>query len=401
MDEIKFQFYTALVLGHILGWIMGFLSLYVYNSLSKSDAFSSHPVNKYLLSLSGNSFDPRILDGMSREETYKLWKGSQLTQFSALKAIMAVELGGKRLSDATEAESAEYAEAVYFFEWSKLDYDRVSSIQTELLARYSPAYVQRVMSALRGVLNQCEALGLIDHREKEYILAPLKPVKLEKGKKVGRILQQGEIDRLMDVCRKDRSPAGVRDAAVLGLWRSTGPRIAEMAKLRYEDVIPDEHGGRPIFKVWYQKAKGFKTRSAHINGGAYVAMKEWLEIRGDRPGALFTPINQLGEIKIQDRPMATNSIRDILTKRMEAAGLQPFTSHDLRRTFGSLAHRKGIPLKTVSEMMGHASTQTTERYLRVTEDEKAEGFMSMSFDYEGHSAGLDESDEIKDVELPF
>ncbi len=48
--------------------------------------------------------------------------------------------------------------------------------------------------------------------------------------------------------------------------------------------------------------------------------------------------------------------------------VEKLTPHDLRRTFAKLAHKAGAPIEQIQQSLGHASIQTTERYLGVELD---------------------------------
>jgi integrase len=74
--------------------------------------------------------------------------------------------------------------------------------------------------------------------------------------------------------------------------------------------------------------KGNKSRSVYVTNGAQEALHDWLTIRGDEPGAIFTPINKGGRIIMQK--MIAQAVYNLLKKRAEQAQVKDFTPHDFR-----------------------------------------------------------------------
>ena len=65
--------------------------------------------------------------------------------------------------------------------------------------------------------------------------------------------------------------------------------------------------------------------------------------------------------------MTPQAIRDVVVHYSDALGFD-VAAHDLRRTFAKLAHKGGAGLDQIQLSLGHASIQTTERYLGVEQD---------------------------------
>ncbi len=128
----------------------------------------------------------------------------------------------------------------------------------------------------------------------------------------------------MQACLRDRSPAGVRDVAMLGVLYIGGIRRAELAGLQLSDYTSDP----PTLKV---RGKGNKHRAVPLTGAAAAALDDWLRMRGDFPGALFVPLTQRGEIA--GTSMTGRAIAKMLVKRVGQAGVEHLSPHDMRRTF--------------------------------------------------------------------
>ena len=220
------------------------------------------------------------------------------------------------------------------------------------------ATVNKHLCALRGVLREAWRLGLMssdDHAR----AADLQAVTGETIP-AGRELSSGEIAALTHDCQ-GRTPADVRDAALIAVLYSCGLRRAEVVALDLASY--DAESGRLVVR-----GKRNKERLVYVVNGAAAALGDWLELRGDQPGALFQPINKGGVIT--SRRLSTQSIYNMLARRGQAAGIRDFSPHDLRRTMISHLLDAGADISTVQKLAGHASPTTTARYDRRPEAAK-------------------------------
>ncbi len=245
------------------------------------------------------------------------------------------------------------------FPWQNLRYQHTAAIRAKLIDMYAPATCNKFLSALRGVLLQAFTLGQIG--AEDYQRAVL--VKSVTGERIpaGRSLSTGEIGAIMAACESDITPAGVRDAAIFSLMLAALLRREEVVRLDLENYDP-ETGLLVVL------GKRNKQRTDYIDNGAYDALADWLEVRGNEPGPLFYPVNKGG--KITRRRMTNRAVYNMLEKRGDQAGVKKFTPHDTRRTtIGDLLDA-GVDISTVAKMAGHSNVQTTARYDRRGEQAK-------------------------------
>jgi len=94
----------------------------------------------------------------------------------------------------------------------------------------------------------------------------------------GRALNQGEVAALLDACA---AAAGARDAAIIALLLGGGLRRSEAVALTLADYSPETG-----LKV---RGKGDKERLTYIEGGAALALADWIAARGDWPGSPTLP----------------------------------------------------------------------------------------------------------------
>ncbi|WP_030168683.1 tyrosine-type recombinase/integrase [Spirillospora albida] len=250
------------------------------------------------------------------------------------------------------------------FPWALLRAEHTAAARTLIAAQtlagpggeerpWSPSYRNLHLSALRGVLQAAWRLG--EMTTDDYHRA--KAVRNFRGTRLpaGRSVHAAEFTALLRACAADRSPAGVRDAALLAVLYTTGARRSEIAGLRREDYDPGERSLRII-------GKGDKERVEYVHEGAAALLGAWLAADERASGPMFTPVHRTGAI--QRRPMTDAAVRNAVVKRRKEAGLPPLTPHDFRRTFIGDLLDQGVDLATVQQLVGHASPATTARYDR-------------------------------------
>jgi len=123
--------------------------------------------------------------------------------------------------------------------WERLRYAHVAAIRTALEDRnLAPASINTTLAALRGVAVAAWNLGYLSVEE----LARIRQVKPVRGERLpaGRSVKSGELRALLEVCAKDPSVAGVRDAALIAVLYATGLRRSELATLQVADYAPAE-----------------------------------------------------------------------------------------------------------------------------------------------------------------
>jgi site-specific recombinase XerD len=244
--------------------------------------------------------------------------------------------------------------------WAALRYQHTAAVRAALADTYAPSTVNKILSALRGVLREAWRLGQVS-AEDYHRAADLPGVRGERLPP-GRALSAGEIRALFQVCAADGTAAGARDAALLALLYGAGLRRSEVVALELDDYEP-ETGALTV-----RAGKGRKERMGYATDGARDALDEWLRRRGNEPGPLLCPVNKSGKLTL--RPMTDQAVLYILRKRSKDAGIQRFSPHDLRRTFISDLLDAGADIATVQRMAGHANVQTTARYDRRGEEAK-------------------------------
>ena len=153
---------------------------------------------------------------------------------------------------------------------------------------------------------------------------------------------------------------GLRDRAILAVMIGGGLRRSEVADLMIDDI--QQRDGRWVIVDLI--GKGNRVRSVPIPSWTKKAIDEWLAAV-DTEGRLFVSIKKSGRITGQN--MTAQAVRNIANHYGKMLGVE-LAAHDLRRTFAKLAKNGGAGLDQIQLTLGHASIQTTERYLGIAQD---------------------------------
>jgi integrase len=252
-------------------------------------------------------------------------------------------------------------------DWSKLRYQHTAAIRTALKKRHAGSTVNKMLCALRRVLEEAHRLDLIEAND--YTKAVDLPSVREDKKLRGRALSHQEIAALIDACSNSH-PIDIRDAALIAILRGGGLRRAEAVSLELKDFNPS----RGALEV--RQGKGGKSRTVYLPEDAIQLVENWLDIRGFEPGPLLCPVRKGGEV--QFRHMHPDAVLKIIRRRAEQAGVKSFSPHDFRRTFCSDLLDAGVDIVTVQKLAGHASPVTSAKYDRRGEEVKRRAVQSLA-----------------------
>jgi len=309
---------------------------------------------------------------------------SRRTMQTALDNIAFLRAAGHLPGNPQERKAARGMAIRAGERWAELDRAYTQAIRTALAERYKPATANKMLSALRRVLKEAWRLGYMtsdDYRRAADVGAV-------KGSTIpaGRDLSSGELQALFDACFDDAGRAGARDAALLAFLRA-GLRRAEVVALDVSD-LDVENGAIKIH------GKGNKERTAYLDPNGLQAVKDWLSLRGDEPGALLLPVSRGNNILFEQTDkngethparLSSQAVYKVLKKRADEAGLKEFSPHDFRRTFVGDLLDAGVDIATTAKLAGHANVQTTARYDRRTEETKRKAAGMLHTPYRGRA----------------
>ena len=150
---------------------------------------------------------------------------------------------------------------------------------------------------------------------------------------------------------------GLRDRVLLGFLVGCGLRRGELAGLEFPDVSQRE--GR--WAIVDLTGKHGRVRTVPMPSWVFWALDEWASAAGIDSGPVLRPVSKAGLVGAG--PVSPQAVFETVIRYARQAGVGKVTPHDLRRTFAKLAHQGRAPLEQIQISLGHASIQTTERYL--------------------------------------
>lgn len=240
------------------------------------------------------------------------------------------------------------------------DFRRFLSSLSE--AAYAKTTVNRRLSAVRSFYSWLVREGVIESNPAAVVSSPKLP------KPLPHVLSQEDVEKLLK-CADASTPAGALDAALVELLYASGARIGEVASLDVDRIDFSDKSVR-LF------GKGSKERIVPLYPAALRALDAYLaharpallanhkgglaaEEAADAQRALF--------INARGARMSERSLRARFEKLLARAGLAGMaTPHTMRHTFATEVLDGGADLRSVQEMLGHASLSTTQIYTHLT-----------------------------------
>ena len=186
------------------------------------------------------------------------------------------------------------------------------------------------------------------------------------GEKLPDTLSIDEVGLLLDAC-PDETPTQLRDKALLEILYATGARISEVLALVVDDIAET----RDFIKV---TGKGDKQRVVPVGGAAQRALEAYL-VRG-RP-ALSAGKSHAVFLNKRGGALSRQSAWTIIKDAASRAGLdKEISPHTMRHSFATHLLEGGADVRTVQELLGHASVTTTQIYTHVTPENLREVWTS-------------------------
>jgi integrase/recombinase XerD len=206
------------------------------------------------------------------------------------------------------------------------------------------------IAALRAFYRFAESEKLLSVNVAENLSLPRRWQRLPKS------LTNEEIDDLLAVPTDD-TPASLCDRAILELAYASGLRLAELCKVRLEQ-LQLEAGFINVI------GKGNKERVVPLGRKAVEALKHYLDV--GRPKLVKTKSPGVVFLTKRGTPFATVTMWLRIKRCVRRAGItRNVTPHMLRHSFATHLLEHGADLRVIQELLGHASISTTEVYTHV------------------------------------
>jgi integrase/recombinase XerC/integrase/recombinase XerD len=232
--------------------------------------------------------------------------------------------------------------------------------------RVAPSTSARKLAAMRALFSSQREHGHLAQNPADLVSTP------RRGDHLPRVLSVREAAHLLDgiavdadgSTREQDGPLALRDRALFELAYSCGLRAEEIVSLRVGDLDHDAEQLRV-------EGKGRKTRFVPVGEHALAAVARYLEAtdngkRGGRAALVTASSKDALFLSKTGRPLGTSDVRRRLrtwsTRTGAAQGASP---HALRHSFATHLLDGGADLRSIQEMLGHASVSSTQIYTRV------------------------------------
>jgi site-specific recombinase XerD len=209
--------------------------------------------------------------------------------------------------------------------------------------------VARKLAAVRTFYRRLVERGELEANPGDLVGAP------KKDQYLPRVLRQREVEALLDRIPGD-GPLELRDRALFELAYSAGLRAEELVNLDVTSLNADAEELRV-------EGKGGRTRVVPAGEPAWRALERYLArarpaLASHRDPALF--------LSKSGRRLSTSDVRRRLKLQLRRAAMQGDASpHTLRHSFATHLLEGGADLRSIQELLGHASIGTTQTYTRV------------------------------------
>jgi integrase/recombinase XerC len=221
-----------------------------------------------------------------------------------------------------------------------------------------PASQARILSTARAFFKWLWETRRIEQNPASGLRNPKQP------KRLPSFLTEGESQALLDL------PSGVdfpsaRLACLLELLYASGLRVSELVGLDLQDLFLEQRMLRVLGKGRKERLVPFHAQAGEVLS-AYLAFRSaFLAAKTLQPSAALF-LNQRGG------RLTTTTVRTLLRSALEAAAVRSRVSpHALRHSFATHLLNRGMDLRAIQELLGHASLSTTQRYTHLSLEDLA------------------------------
>ena len=214
--------------------------------------------------------------------------------------------------------------------------------------------INQQLAAVRRLAHEAADSGLLSP-ELAAGISRVKGVK-QLGFRSGNWLS---VDQSSEVLRgaNGHSMRAKRDYAMLAMLFGCGFRRSELVGLELDELQMRQGHWAVVDLI----GKGGRIRTVPIPAWVKAALDQWMAAARVTEGRIFRAVARTG--KVWGKGISQNVVWYVVRSCCERVGLEHIAPHDLRRTCAKLCHDSGGELEQIQFLLGHASVQTTERYL--------------------------------------
>jgi site-specific recombinase XerD len=214
--------------------------------------------------------------------------------------------------------------------------------------------INQQLAAVRRLAHEAADAGLLSP-ELAAGISRVKGVK-QLGFRSGNWLSPEQSSEVLSHAGGD-SMRAKRDYAMLAMLFGCGFRRSELVGLEIDEIQKRQGHWAVVDLI----GKGGHIRTVPIPEWVKAALDQWTASARVVEGRIFRAVARTG--KVWGKSISQNVVWYVVKSCCERAGLEHIAPHDLRRTCAKLCHTSGGELEQIQFLLGHASVQTTERYL--------------------------------------
>jgi site-specific recombinase XerD len=221
-------------------------------------------------------------------------------------------------------------------------------------ANLAPSTINVQLSAIRKLASEAADNRLLD-ADLAAGIAKVRGVKNE-GVRAGNWLTREQSLELL-LAPDTSTLKGKRDRAILAVLLGCGLRRSELVRLEVGQV--EQRENRWVIVDF--RGKGGRKRTVPVPAWVKNAIDVWRAAAQVTEGRIFRSIGKGG--RLSGGTLAEVGVWWLVKEYAEGIGLKNLAPHDLRRTCAKLCRKSGGNLEQIQMLLGHASIQTTEKYL--------------------------------------
>ncbi len=265
---------------------------------------------------------------------------------------------------------------------ARLSAIEVRSQLAALFGDNGAATIGRKLSSVRAFCRFLVKRGVLAGNPAAAIRGPKKPKGLPRALDVDDAFRLVEAPTTIGKISHRRLSTGeearhqqlrMRDQALLELVYSTGLRVSEACALDTTDIDRDRYG-TPMVVV--RRGKGGKSRDVPLGGAADRALLAYLPARRslttEMEGGGLAPRREANAalfVNARGERLTPRSVQRMVKRWTIAAGVHAdATPHGLRHSFATHLLDEGVDLRSIQELLGHASLSSTQIYTKISLD---------------------------------
>jgi integrase/recombinase XerC len=267
--------------------------------------------------------------------------GSDLRQF---QAFMQVEYPGTPLLDPATVQTESIRG---YLHWLNRKHEKSTSMA-------------RKLSSLRSFYRYLQREGMVGLNPADAIRMPKQP------KHLPRVLSKDDAAALMEFPADQAAGGSLRDRALLETLYSTGARVSELVGIDLDDLRVSEG-------LVHLRGKGRKERIVPIGDVALRAIQAYLDeqrlTKTRYPTTKTTRVSLPIFRNSRGGRLTTRSVARIVARYSNRLAGGSVSPHTLRHSFATHLLDEGADLRSIQEMLGHASLSTTQKYTHLATDQ--------------------------------